>query len=108
MTVDDVRRIALSLEGTTEEPHFHMTSFRVRKRIFATALPEGDFVHLFLEEPLARALAEEQPACFSELYWGKAMLGVRAELSQSNLEEIAELLRLAWSRRAGSPSRGRS
>jgi predicted DNA-binding protein (MmcQ/YjbR family) len=30
------RKTALSLEGTSEEPHFDMVSFRVKKKIFAT------------------------------------------------------------------------
>ena len=35
-----LRRIALSLPEATEEPHFEKTSFRVSKKIFATAVPE--------------------------------------------------------------------
>lgn len=30
------RKTALSLEGTSEEPHFDIVSFRVKKKIFAT------------------------------------------------------------------------
>jgi hypothetical protein len=35
-----LRQIALSLPEATEEPHFEKTSFRVNKKIFATAVPE--------------------------------------------------------------------
>lgn len=35
-----LRRIALSLPEVTEDPHFEKTSFRVNKKIFATAVPE--------------------------------------------------------------------
>lgn len=35
-----LRRIALSLPEATEESHFEKTSFRVSKKIFATAVPE--------------------------------------------------------------------
>jgi hypothetical protein len=31
-----VRQIALSFPGTGELPHFHLASFRARKKIFAT------------------------------------------------------------------------
>jgi predicted DNA-binding protein (MmcQ/YjbR family) len=31
-----VRQIALSFPETTEQPHFHLVSFRVRKKIFCT------------------------------------------------------------------------
>ena len=33
---DILRKLALSLPETTEEPHFEKTSFRVKKKIFAT------------------------------------------------------------------------
>jgi predicted DNA-binding protein (MmcQ/YjbR family) len=36
VTIDTLRKIALSLPETTEEPHFEKTSFRVKKKIFAT------------------------------------------------------------------------
>ncbi|MBD1391788.1 MmcQ/YjbR family DNA-binding protein [Mucilaginibacter glaciei] len=36
---DILRQIALSLPEVTEEPHFHKTSFRVAKKIFATIVP---------------------------------------------------------------------
>lgn len=36
VTIDTLRKIALSFPETTEEPHFEKTSFRVKKKIFAT------------------------------------------------------------------------
>lgn len=36
ITIATLRKIALSFPETTEEPHFEKTSFRVRKKIFAT------------------------------------------------------------------------
>lgn len=36
ITLDTLRHLALSLPETTEEPHFEKTSFRVKKKIFAT------------------------------------------------------------------------
>jgi hypothetical protein len=36
LTRDDVRKIALSMPETYEEPHFHMASFRVNRKIFCT------------------------------------------------------------------------
>lgn len=35
-TIHQIRKIALSFPETSEVPHFEKTSFRVRKRIFAT------------------------------------------------------------------------
>ncbi len=36
MTLQELRSIALSLPEATEAPHFEKTSFRIRKKIFAT------------------------------------------------------------------------
>jgi hypothetical protein len=36
----DLRRIAMSLEGTTEAPHFDRTAFKV-KRIYVTLAGDG-------------------------------------------------------------------
>jgi hypothetical protein len=39
-TAKDLRRIALSLEGTSEAPHFDRAAFKV-KRIYVTLAPDG-------------------------------------------------------------------
>lgn len=36
VSIQTFRKTALSLPGVTEEPHFEKTSFRVKKKIFAT------------------------------------------------------------------------
>lgn len=36
VSIDVFRKLALSFPEATEEPHFEKTSFRVRKKIFAT------------------------------------------------------------------------
>ncbi len=36
VTADTVRQLALAFPETEELPHFHLTSFRVKKKIFAT------------------------------------------------------------------------
>ena len=35
ISIDTFRQAALSFPGTTEQPHFEKTSFRVNKKIFA-------------------------------------------------------------------------
>ena len=45
-----MRAFALSLPATTEEPHFDMSSFRVRGKIFATVPPDGEHLHVFVDE----------------------------------------------------------
>ena len=39
----DVRRLALAQPEATEEPHFHLSSFRVQGKIFATVARDGGY-----------------------------------------------------------------
>jgi hypothetical protein len=96
---DDVRRLALALPGSSEQPHHELTSFRVGTKIFATMPPGGDRVHVMLDQVPARAYAAEEPGV-EELWWGKKLSGVRLSLATATPELLAELLELAWRRRA--------
>lgn len=100
MRIETARRFALSLPETTEEPHFDMSSFRVRGKIFATVPPQGGLLHVFVDETEARTLAASNPSAYSELWWGKRLSGVRVELSNADRGEVCELLEQAWRRRA--------
>ena len=100
MTLDHVRQFALSLPEATEEPHFHYTSFRVRGKIFATAPPAGEDLHVFVtEEPRESALARE-PDFLAELRWGGRVAGLRVLLPGAKAEVVRTLLTQAWARRA--------
>jgi hypothetical protein len=50
VTLADLRKIALALPEVSEEPHFEKTSFRVKKRIFATYDPTHNLACLKLSE----------------------------------------------------------
>ena len=43
---EDVKAIALSFEGTGEQPHFNRTAFTVKKKIFATLSYEHKTLNL--------------------------------------------------------------
>ena len=73
MELDDVRAMALELPEATEQPHFDMTSFRVRSKIFATAPADESWVHVFVDESEIRAMAAEFPAWCAESWWGKKL-----------------------------------
>jgi hypothetical protein len=100
MTISQVRVCALALPEAIEAPHFHFTSFRIRGKIFATAPPEGDYLHIFVPpEERAAALARE-PDFLEELSWGAKVVGLRVILASAKPPVIAELLAKAWSCRA--------
>ena len=101
MTHDQLRAIALALPDTTEAPHFHYSSFRVRGRIFATVPPPAeDRVHVFVgEEERQRTLAL-YPDLVEILPWGKRILGLRVVLSKAPVKLMKHLLREAWRAKA--------
>ena len=55
MDVEQVRRFALSLPGTSEQPHHDRSSFRVGKGIFVTVPPDEQHVHVLVAEEDVRA-----------------------------------------------------
>src|SRR6059058_3832855 len=99
MTLDDARRIALSLAGATEAPHHQRTSFRAAGKIFATALPDDGMLNVMVDEPEVRAAVERYRWC-SELWWGKRLTGVAVDLAEADPSAVRELLEEAWRERA--------
>jgi len=100
MKVDAVRRFALSLPEVTEEPHFHLSSFRVKGKIFATVPPESTHLHIFVGEPELEVLPAAQPKAYEKLFWGKKVAGLRVTLAAAKARDVEDLLRSAWSRKA--------
>jgi len=104
--LSQARAFALSLPGTTEEPHFDMTSFRVRGKIFATAPADETRLHVFIDESeIAATVAEEtgagRPHAFEPLLWGQRVRGLRVLLAAAPDDRVRELLADAWRRKAG-------
>lgn len=104
MNLTHVRRHALSLAGTTEEPHFDRTSFRVGGKIFVTARPSETHVHVFLPEEDREPALAMYPEFVSRLYWGKKVVGLRVELTDAPPAIVKDLLRRAWEVRAPKAS----
>ena len=98
--LESVRAFALSLPGTTEEPHFDMSSFRVRGKIFATVPPDGEHLHVFVDEGEVHAAVAEDAAAFEPLMWGQRLRGLRVRVAAAPAPRIAELLEESWRRKA--------
>jgi hypothetical protein len=96
VTGDDLKRLAMALEGTTSAPHFERTAFKVA-RIYATLGPDGLTANLKLtpdEQELKCLTApdafEPVPNAWGQQGWTTVTL---AALSPNELEAA---LRLAW------------
>lgn len=97
VTIDEVRKLALSLPEAEEVEHWGKPSFRVRNKIFAVIQPDG--VSLVIkttqDDRLAYTTMEPEvyrtPDSFSNL----AFMIVR--IDRADPEEFRNLLTLAWS-----------
>src|SRR5271166_953340 len=96
--LNDVRRIAMSLPEVTEEPHFAYTSFRVKGKIFATAPPDGDHLHIFVADEDREPALVMAPGAIEKLWWGGKVRGLRVALPKAKMLLVAELLKKAWLR----------
>jgi hypothetical protein len=94
------RRFALSLPETTEAPHFEMSSFRVRGKIFATVPPDREYLNVFVDELETAAAAAQNPAVYEPLRWGNQVRGLRVRLGSAPDARVMELLEEAWRRKA--------
>lgn len=100
MMIAQARRFALSLPEATEEPHFQSSSYRVRGKIFATVPPEGDVLHIFIDEEERETALALEPAFLEKLFWGKRVCGLRVVLANVSPIVVENLLMQAWKRKA--------
>lgn len=95
-----LRALALSLPEVTEQPHFDYASFRVRGRIFVTVPPEQTHLHFFVDEAERLLAIEMYGGSVEPLWWGRKIMGVRANLATAPAEALEHLLRAAWRNKA--------
>jgi len=101
MRLEDVRKMAMALLGTTESPHHQYTSFRVRGRIYATAPVEGGTLHVFVDEEDRDRMVRLYPKDYERLGWGRKVVGLRVHLERARPDDLRGLLRTAWQRKLG-------
>jgi hypothetical protein len=99
VNVRSVRRLALALPEATEEPHFHLSSFRIKGKIFATLAPDGSFMNVFVDDEQREIMVNVDPAAYESLRWGKIAY-LHVHLSAAKARDVKALLRSAWERKA--------
>ena len=100
MRVAQVRSYAMSLPETTEEPHFHYSSFRVKGKIFVTVPPEETHIHVFVTDDEREMALTLHPEFVEKLLWGGKVVGVRVTLAKAKSEAVNQLVKQAWLRKA--------
>jgi hypothetical protein len=98
MTVDDFRRIALSLEGAEEGSHMGAADFRVGGRIFATlAHQDRGYGNLMLTPEQQASFVEELPEVFLPVSGGWGRNGAtHIRLAAAHEDVLGGALRTAW------------
>jgi hypothetical protein len=98
MTIDDFRRIALSLEGAEEGSHMGAADFRVGGRIFATlASAKQGYGNLMLNPEQKAAFVEEMPEVFLPVHGGWGRMGAtHIRLAEASEDVMTGALRTAW------------
>ena len=100
MKLQQGRQYALSLPEATEEPHFDLTSFRVRGTIFATSPPGEAYLHIFVDEDLRAPLIAAHPDAYEPLVWGSKVVGVKVTMARASAETVGRLLLESWKQKA--------
>lgn len=100
MNIDQVRSYAMQLPGTTEAPHHKYSSFRVGGKIYATVPPDGQHLHVFVDEIECEYALAIAPEAFQKLLWGETAAGLRISLPLAKTAAVQRLLHCAWSRKA--------
>ena len=104
-TSADLRRIALSLEGTTEAPHFDRTAFRAR-RIYVTLAADGKTANFMFTPDQQEFKCMMTPEAFAPVpnAWGKRG-ATTAILSKLTIAELEDALATAWRRTTSKKAR---
>jgi hypothetical protein len=97
VTIDDFRRIALSLEGAEEDSHMGSPDFRVGRRIFATlAARNRGYGNLMLTPEQQALFVGEQPDVFLPVSGGWGRNGAtHVRLAAVNEDMLTGALRAA-------------
>lgn len=106
-TARDLRRIALSLDGCTEKPHFDRAAFKV-KRIYATLAADGKTANLKLTPDEQEFKCLLAPEIFAPVpnAWGKQGW-TTITLGKATVADVRAALEMAWAHAAATKLRPR-
>jgi hypothetical protein len=107
-TAEDLRRMALGLDGTTEAPHFDRAAFKV-VQIYVTLAADGLTANFMFTPDEQSLKCTTAPDAFTPIpnAWGTrgATTATLADLSAVELESA---LRTAWARALPQPKKRRT
>ncbi len=106
-TFEDLRRIALSLEGTTEAPHFDRAAFKVA-RIYVTLAADGVTANFKFTPGDQELKCLTAPDAFAAIpnAWGRQGW-TTATLAALSVDELTSALETAWRHALPTPKNKR-
>jgi hypothetical protein len=105
MTPSAFRKLALSMPGAYEAPHFNRVAFRTKKKIFATMTQDGKQAMIpVLPVELCYAMLKKDPDVFID-HGGftRAHGSLGMWLSKVKLPLVETMMRAAWERASPTP-----
>lgn len=101
----DFRKIALSLEGTIEAPHFDRTAFKVA-RIYATLPRDGETANLLFSIDDQDKHCADAPEAFAPVPGGWGRMGyTTVTLGELTVKQLEAAMRIAWTRALPKPKK---
>jgi len=109
VTAERARRLAVGLPGSVEGPCWGRPGYRVKGRLFARLLEDGETLVVGVDRDMRGGLMQSNPAAFFVTDHYRPYDWMLVRLSAVTEAELEDMLRLAWSRRApkrlAAPSR---
>ena len=104
-TAADLRRAALALEGTTENPHFDRAAFKAA-RIYVTLAPDGKTANFKFTPEEQEFKCMLAPEAFTAIPNGWGRQGwTTATLAKLSKAELQDALRIAYAHGAAKKAR---
>ena len=99
VTPPRARKLALSLENSSEAPHFDRTAFRTPRKIFATLANSGVDLNFMFDADLQEFYCEQAPHAISPCAGGWGRMGATCcELKQIDEATFFSALKAAHAR----------
>jgi hypothetical protein len=96
MKFQAVRKAAMALPETTEEPHHDFGSFRVKGKIFVTVPPGEEHIHVFVPEEQREVALALHSSFIEKLLWGGKLVGLRVALASAIPTVVTSLVLQAY------------
>ena len=101
MTINDFRRIALSMPEASEGSHMGHPDFRVGGKIFATIWPDEGWGMVALTPEQQQDFVQDEPAMFVPVKGGWGRQGAtNVRLESADAATVRRALVTAWRKRA--------